>query len=86
MGISLGSDVDSCNREQSPLAPDALELMRAAIGEGEVGVGDDVSDSVGDQHFAAARFGHYARGDVHGDPAQEGSPRAPHLCAPPRAP
>src|SRR6185437_4348242 len=53
------------DREQPPLARNALELSGAAIVEGDARAGDEVLDGARDDHLAGARLGCDPRADMH---------------------
>src|SRR5262249_26519528 len=58
------------DREQTPLAGDAAQLMRAAIGEAQTRARDEIFDRTGHEHFTRTRARGDARADVHCDAAE----------------
>src|SRR5919198_2940692 len=53
---------------EAPIAGDALQLVRAAVFEGETRAGDEVSDGARDQHLAGFCVRRYPCARVHRDP------------------
>src|ERR1044072_9823603 len=54
----------SADAEQAPLARDAAQFARAAVGEVDPRPGHEVLDGARDEHLAGVRCAHHARGAV----------------------